>query len=74
MFKNQPNYEPVGKTYNVTVRATEEMDSVGGGPARAAELDVMVTVTDIDEGGSIEVMWLQPEVGTPLPAILSDPR
>ena len=63
-FKSQPNYEPDGKTYNVTVRATEEMDSVGGGPAKAAELDVMVTIDNIDETGSIEVMWLQPEVGT----------
>ena len=59
--------------YNVTVRATEEMDSVGGGPAKAAELDVMVMVTDIDEGpGSIEVMWLQPEVGTRGPACYSE--
>jgi hypothetical protein len=72
-FKNQPNYEPIGKTYNVMVRATEEMDSVGGGPAKAAMVHVRVQVTDIDEKGSVELKWLQPEVGTSLPTIVTDP-
>ena len=58
-------------TYQVTVRATE-MTAVGGGPARAAELDVHIQVTNVNEGGSVSVKWLQPEVGTALPATLSD--
>ena len=53
-------------------RATE-MSAVGGGPNMAAELDVIVQVTNVEETGSVEVKWLQPEVNTPLPAILSDP-
>ena len=62
----------VKDAYHVTVRATE-MTAVGGGPARAAELDVHVQVTNVNEGGSVSVKWLQPEVGTALPATLSDP-
>ena len=58
--------------YLVTVRATE-MTAVGGGPARAAELDVHVQVTNVNEGGSATIKWLQPEVDTELPASLSDP-
>ena len=50
-FKSQPNYEPDPKTYNVTVRATEEMDSVGGGPAKATEIDVTVVLEDVEETG-----------------------
>ena len=84
VFRDQPDYEngkgsatstggAPGDTYNVTVRAAEEMDSVGGGPAKAAELDVMVTIDDIDETGSVEVKWLQPEVETPQETIVTDP-
>ena len=63
----------VGKDgYLVTVRATEET-AVGGGPARAAELDVHVQVKNVNEGGSVAIKWLQPEVDTELPASLSDP-
>ena len=72
-FKNQPNYEGRSTPYNVTVRATE-MSAVGGGPNMAAELDVIVQVTNVEEKGSVEVKWLQPEVGTlRCPTILSDP-
>ena len=58
--------------YRVTVRAVE-MTAVGGGPNLAAELDVNVQVTNSDEPGKVKVKWLQPEVNTPLPAILMDP-
>ena len=80
VFKKQPDFEDlkgsatttVAKdTYVVTVRATE-MTAVGGGPARAADLDVRVKVTNVNEGGSVAIKWLQPEVGTALPATLSD--
>ena len=58
--------------YMVTVRAVE-MTAVGGGPNLAAEWDVNVRVTNSDEPGKVKVKWLQPEVNTPLPAMLTDP-
>ena len=55
VFKNQPNFETRGgpdeEQYMVTVRATEEMDSVSGGPAKAATLKVTVQVTNVNETG-----------------------
>ena len=75
VFKDQPDFETRGgadDAYNVTVRATE-MSPVGGGPAKSAELDVMVVITNVDEKGQAEVRWLQPEVGTPTTATLTDP-
>ena len=48
------------------------MTAVGGGPNMAAELDVHVQVTNVNEGGEVLIKWLQPEVGTPLPASLED--
>ena len=70
-FKSQPNYEKKND-YSVTVRAVE-MTAVGGGPNLAAELPVHIHVTNSDEPGKVEVKWLQPEVGTALPAMLTDP-
>ena len=58
--------------YKITVRAVE-MTAVGGGPNLAAEWDVNVQVTNSDEPGKVEVKWLQPEVNTALPAMLTDP-
>ena len=84
-FKSQPNYEKPtarGKNanatrdeknqYSVIVRAIEAA-AIGGGPNLAAELPVTVQVTNSNEPGEVEVKWLQPEVNTPLPAILTDP-
>ena len=82
-FKNQPDFEN-GKgsgvlngtannnVYDVTVRATETT-AVGDGPNMAAELTVTVQVTNSDEPGTVEVNWLQPEVGTPIMGTLTDP-
>ena len=39
----------------------------------SAAIDVAVDIIDIDEPGEVEVRWRQPEVGTQLPAVLSDP-
>ena len=61
-----------GDTYEVTVRATE-MTAIGGGPAQAGELDVSVRVTNFNEKGSVSFTLLQPEEGTEVTAIPSDP-
>ena len=60
------------RVYHVTVRATE-MSAVGGGPNMADELDVTVRVTNSAEAGKVTFNWLQPEVGTPITASVSDP-
>ena len=82
-FKSQPDFEN-GKgsgelngdannnVYVITVRATETA-ALGNGPRKSDTLDIMVLVTNIDEKGTVEMKWLQPEVGTALPAILTDP-
>ena len=49
------------------------MTAVGDGPAKSASQDVSFAVGNVKEGGEVEVRWLQPEVGTELPATLSDP-
>ncbi len=65
-------FEGGDNIYQVTVRATE-MSSVGGGPAKSAELAVTVTVTNVDEDGTASLNWLQPEVGTEITAAVTDP-
>ena len=72
MFKSQPDFENGSNTYNVTVRATE-MTAVGDGPKKSDELEVTVQVTNAKEPGSVDFDLLQPEVGTPLTADVSDP-
>ena len=57
--------------YHVTVRATE-MTAVGGGPSMADTLDLNVLVTNSAEAGKVTFNWLQPEVGTPIEATVSD--
>ena len=70
-FKSQPNYEKKNQ-YSVIVRATETT-AVGDGPNLAAKLPVTVQVTNSEEDGTVEVRWLQPEVGTEISASLDDP-
>ena len=44
-----------------------------GGPNQADQLRINVQVKNSNELGKVKVKWLQPEVNTPLPAILTDP-
>ena len=63
---------PRDNVYNITVRATERT-AIGGGPSLSADLDVAVRVIDRDEPGTVMLQWLQPEVGTPIGVVLTDP-
>ena len=68
--------QAVGTTdnfYQITVRATEK--TTGGDDHRAlsTETHVTVTVTDVNEDGTVTLNRLQPEVATPIMASLSDP-
>ena len=69
-FTNEPNFEApkdVGNdnVYNITVVAT---DSDG----QTDEMDVTVTVTNVEEGGTVTLSTLQPRIGTALTATLTD--
>ena len=69
-FKAVPNFEApkdAGKNnvYNITVVAT---DSDG----QTDEMDVIVTVTNENELGTVTLSLLQPRIGTPLTATLTD--
>ena len=78
-FKEAPNYEAPADAngdneYMVTVVVTDA--GIDGKGKLSAERDVVVTVTNIDEGEAATVVTLsslQPKVGVPLTATLSDP-
>ena len=59
--------------YRVTVRATEQMTEGADVRALSTETDVIVRVTDVNEDGAVTMNRIQPEVGTPITAILTDP-
>ena len=70
-FKESPNYEKPtdanrDNTYSVTVVVT---DSHGSTDMR----DLVVTVMNLDEDGTITLSNLQPEAGIPIAATLEDP-
>ena len=52
-------------TYTFTVTATDASNAF-------ASIDVTITVTNVDEGGSVSLNSLQPQVGTELTATLAD--
>ena len=66
-FKDSPNFESPGdanknNVYLVTVKASE-----------ASELELEITVEDVDEPGKVSLTQPQPQVGRSLVASLSDP-
>ena len=63
---------PGDNKYRITVRATEKA-TVGMVPPRADELHLTIMVQDAEEPGEVQLNWLQPEVGTPITASLTDP-
>ena len=69
-FKAVPNFEApkdtgVNNVYNITVVATDSDDQTD-------EMDVTVTVTNVDEAGTVTLSTLQPRIGTPVTATLTD--
>ena len=70
LSRRSPNFEApkdAGKdnVYNITVVAT---DSDG----QTDEMDVIVTVTNVEEAGTVTLSPLQPRIGSPVTATLSD--
>ena len=69
-FKQSPNYEApadagTDNVYNVTVVATDSDN-------QTAMITVTVMVTNVDEEGTLTLSTVQPRVGTPLTATLTD--
>ena len=60
-------------TYSVVIRAIGSRASDDTGPAEAVDTLVDVTVTDVDEDGEVVISSLQPEIGIPIMASLTDP-
>ena len=70
-FKAEPDFEAPGdangdNVYEVTVEATDDGNNT-------ATRDVTVKVTNVDEGGTVTLSGLQPRVGVPFTATLTDP-
>ena len=70
-FKKSPNYEDAVDTgtdnmYSVTVQATDSTMKMG-------EMEVTVTVTNVDESGMVTLSALQPQSAAPFTATLTDP-
>ena len=69
-FKQSPNYEApadagTDNVYNVTVVATDSDNQTD-------MMAVTVMVTNVDEAGTLTLSTVQPRVGTPLTATLTD--
>ncbi len=74
-FKNTPSFEAPADSnrdnvYNFTVVAT---DVESGSPRLTDEVDVTVTVEDVEEDGTLSVSNLNPGVGDPVTFTLTDP-
>ena len=61
------------RNYQIVVRATEQKPGGDDPRALSTETRVTVQVTDVNEGGTVNLNLLQPEVGTAITASLSDP-
>ena len=77
-FKSSPDYEnPTDddgdNEYHVMVRSTDVRPDGVKGAAPTSTLDVVVTVTNVEEAGTATIDWRQPEVGTDLTAGATDP-
>ena len=77
-FKSSPDYEnPTDddrdNEYHVTVRSTDVRPDGAKGAAPTSTLDVVVTVTNVEEAGKVTIDWRQPEVTTALTASATDP-
>ena len=76
-FRHPPDYEaPTDKgrdnEYHLVVHAIEVREEGATRRALSSSRDVVVLVRNVDERGTVVLNRLQPEVGTPLTAVLTD--
>ena len=59
--------------YHVTVRSSDVRPEGAKGATPTSTVDVIVSVSNVDEDGTVDISWRQPEVFTQLTASASDP-
>ena len=59
--------------YHVTVRSSDVRPAGAKGATPTSTVDVIVSVSNVDEDGTVDISWRQPEVNTELTATASDP-
>ena len=65
--------EAADNEYHVTVRSTDVRPAGAKGATPSSTVDVIVSVSNVDEDGTVDISWRQPEVTTELTALASDP-
>ena len=71
--KAVPAEEAVDNEYHVTVRSSDVRPAGAKGATPTSTVDVIVSVSNVDEDGTVDISWRQPEVTTELTAVASDP-
>ena len=73
-FTEAGEFAPTDNNYQITVSATEMRAGANAPlPAKRADIALTVIVGNADDPGELTLQWLQPEVGTPIGTILTDP-
>ena len=73
-FDDPGEFGPDDNNYQITVSATEMRAGANAPlPAKRTDMDLTVIVGNADDTGELTLQWLQPEVGTPITATLTDP-
>ena len=72
-LKAVPAEEAGDNEYHVTVRSTDVRPAGAKGATPTSTVDVIVSVSNVDEDGTVDISWRQPEVTTELTAVASDP-
>ncbi len=66
LFLKDPLDYETKSVYEVTIRVSDDNNA-------SVDVDVTITISDLDEAGTVSLFLEQPEVGTPLVVSLSDP-
>ena len=69
-FDDDGEFAPDDNNYQITVSATEMSNAL---PAKRTDMALTVVVDNANDPGEVTLQWLQPEVGTPITATLTDP-
>ena len=74
-FTDTGEFAPDDNKYQITVSATEVRAAGANAPLPAERTDIELTVIvrNVNDPGEVTLQWLQPEVGTPIMATVTDP-
>ena len=72
-FTDPGEFAPDDNNYQITVSATEVWDGDNASlPAKRTDMALTVIVGNANDPGTVTLQWLQPEIGTPIMATLTD--